>query len=71
MIQVVGTILLFLSSAAFAVDSDNDGILDDADPCPLLDGRYYSESSGANPDITRFEFCTRIVAAGPVLEFFY
>ena len=70
MIQVVGMILLFLSSAAFAVDSDNDGIFDDADPCPLLDGRYYSESSGANPDITRFEFCTRIVAAGPVLEFF-
>ena len=41
---------------------------DDIDPCPLVDGRYTSDVAGANPDITRFEFCTSEGAAGPVLE---
>ena len=51
-------------------DDDNDGILDDLDPCPLFDGRYIAGSASANPDITRFEVCSRQGEDAPVLEFF-
>jgi len=51
-------------------DSDGDGLPDENDPCPQIDGRYSSESSGTNPDISRFEFCASEGASGPVLELF-
>ena len=62
------TFILF-SFDVFA-DSDGDGLPDENDPCPQIDGRYSSESSGTNPDISRFEFCASEGASGPVLELF-
>ena len=60
--------LMTFSAVALSDDADNDGLLDANDPCPQIDGRYSSESSGTNPDISRFEFCTSEGAGGPVLE---
>ena len=66
--------LLFITFTLFSfdvfADSDGDGLPDENDPCPQIDGRYSSESSGTNPDISRFEFCASEGASGPVLELF-
>ena len=62
--------LMLTSVFVHSADSDNDGLLDEIDPCPLVDGRYAVESSSTNPDISRFEFCTSEGSLGPVLELF-
>lgn len=45
-------------------DSDGDGLPDENDPCPQIDGRYSSESSGTNPDISDLSFVRVRALAG-------